>query len=87
MQALYKMVEDAGAKPIEEHTRVISQFLETYKLRALNHDEAQARGKQSQKSPYRSSGSNRVEEPPKSGLFDRLEGELTGIVETFQRER
>ena len=31
LSPLYKLIESAGASPIKEHTKIISQFLETYR--------------------------------------------------------
>ena len=72
LSPLYKIAQEDEPSPLKEHTKVISQFLETYKLRGDNHPKQQH---------HRRDSRNEKE------MFDRLERELSSIVQVFQRER
>ena len=80
LSPLHKLLEEAGQSPVKEHSKVISNFLETYKHRVL--DDQQYRTAV----PLNGIGaltSTCPSKTPPQELFERLEGELTAIVETF----
>ena len=77
LSPLKKLIEESNSSPVKEHTKVISNFLETYKHRVLEDQQLNGLGRV-MTCPSKT--------PPQE-LFERLEGELTAIVETFQRDR
>ena len=65
LSPLYKIATEAEPSPLKEHTKVISKFLETYKIGSTkNHHSRQ------------NSNSSKNEKE----LFERLERELSSIV-------
>ena len=71
---------EAEPSPLKKHTRVISKFLETYKLHGSSSKNI---GEPEQREENTSGRPGRNEKE----LFARLERELSSIVEVFQRER